>query len=305
MPSLSDLSSKQKALLADAAILFSAILWGGDYVFAKHALEVIPPGLLNAVRFSICALILLIFVRKRLAKLNGKEIAIAVLTGTMMFGGFAGQTAGLIHTSVANNAFLTSAYVIMVPFIAWALTRVRPGGNSFLGVFLCTAGIGFLTLQGGLSLSQGDAITILGAFFFAVELSLLGIYAKRIDPLALAFLEAATVAILSWIFTLLFETPPAAVDGKTLLSMAYITFFGAVITHIIVTIALKYTSSSHGAVLCSTEAGFGALLAALILREGLNGRSLLGCGLILLAVLVTELGEGLFKGRKMSAVKDP
>lgn len=77
---------------------------------------------------------------------------------------------------------------------------------------------------------------------------------------------------------------------------------GSVITHIMVTVALKYTSSSRGAVLCSTEALFGVLLAAIFLGERLTGKGLIGSALILAAVLIAELGETLFKlNRKNSA----
>ncbi len=297
MAFLKNLSAKQKVLLADLTILLSAILWGGDYIFAKKALETISPGYLNAVRFSICALILLAFLWKRLKGLKVSDILAGLVTGVMMFGGFIGQTSGLMFTSVGNNAFITSAYVILVPFIAWALTRVRPGVNNFVAVLFCMAGIGFLTLQGGFSLSRGDTITMLGAVFFGFEIALLGIYAKRMDPFLLALLEASVVAVLFWAYALLFESPPAVIDRPLVVSMIYITFFGSVITHILVTVALKYTSSSHGALLCATEAVFGVILAALFLGERFSRNGWIGSALVLLAVVIAEVGEGLISNR--------
>lgn len=298
MKSLRNLSPAKKVLVADLAILASAILWGGDYIFAKRALEVIPPGYMNAVRFSVCALVLLAVLWKRIRRMSRFDLLIGFITGVMMFGGFVGQTTGLKYTSVGNNAFITSSYVILVPLIAWALTRIRPGANSFLAVFLCVVGVGLLTLQAGLALAKGDAITLIGAVFFGFELALLGIYAKRMDPFVLAFVEAAVTGMLFWIYALAFEAPPAYLDQGLVLSMVYITFFGSVITHITVTVALKYTSSSHGAVLCATEAVFGVVLAAIFLGERLTGRGWIGSALVLAAVLVTELGEGWFKSKK-------
>ena len=298
MAFLNNLSQTRKILLADLVILLSALLWGGDYIFAKKALEMISPGYLNAVRFSICALILLLFLWKRLKNLNRHDLLVGILTGTMMFGGFVGQTTGLMFTSVGNNAFITSAYVILVPFIAWALTRVRPGMNNFVAVFFCLIGIGFLTLQGGFSLSRGDTITMVGAMFFGFEIALLGIYAKKMDPLLLALLEALVVGVLFWIYAFLFESPPPVIDQTLVLSMAYITFFGSVITHILVTVALKYTSSSHGALLCATEAVFGVILAALFLGERFSRNGWIGSALVLLAVIIAEVGEGFIMEKK-------
>lgn len=293
--SLKNLSPAKKIIIADFSILFSALLWGGDYIFAKKALETINPGYMNAVRFSVCSLILLIILRKRLSKITRFDLIIGFVTGLMMFGGFIGQTAGLKMTSVGNNAFITSTYVVMVPFIAWAMTKRRPGGNNFIAVLLCITGIGFLTLEGGNALARGDLLTLAGAIFFGFELALLGIYAKKMDPFVLAFLEASVVAILFWIYALSFESPPAFIDRSLVISMAYITFFGSVVTHIIVTVALKYTSSSHGAILCSTEALFGVVLAVIFLGERLSLNGWLGSLLVLIAVLIAEIGESLLK----------
>ncbi len=294
-----NLSNRKKILFADISILFSAILWGGDYIVAKSALDVIPPGFMNAIRFSICALLMLIFLWNRIKKMSLSDIYVGVITGVMMFGGFIGQTTGLKYTTVGNNAFITSAYVIIVPFIAWFLTRERPKRNSFFAVFLTVLGIGFLTLQGSFSISRGDGITLIGAVFFGLELALLGKYAKKMDVLILAFLEAAVAGILFWIYAFSFETAPVMWDQNLILSMVYITFFGSVITHITVTVALKYTTSSRGAVLCATEALFGVFLAAIFLGERLYLNGWIGSALILAAVLVSELGIGLFKRKNI------
>jgi len=298
MTSIKNLSLKHKAIMADLAILLAAVLWGGDYLFAKTALEKISPGYMNAIRFSVCALIMIPFLWKRIIRIKRPDLLIGILTGVMMFGGFIGQTAGLVHTSVGNNAFITSAYVIFVPFIAWAMTKIRPKANNFLAILFCIVGIGMLTLQGGLSLSKGDSLTMMGAVFFGFELALLGIYAKKIDPLVLAFVEAATVAVLFITYSLIFEEPPKVWDRPLILSMAYLTFFGSVLTHITVTVALKYTSSSHGAVLCSTESVFGVILAVLFLGEKMSLQGVIGCLFVLAAVLIAEVGEGIFNRRR-------
>ena len=87
--------------------------------------------------------------------------------------------------------------------------------------------------------------------------------------------------------------------------MAYLTFLGSVITHITVTVALKYTSSSHGAVLCSTESVFGVIFAAIFLGETFTSRGWFGSALVLIAVLVAELGEDIFQKKKRKKAEVP
>lgn len=298
MTSLSGLTTQKKRLIADLSILLSAMLWGGDYIFAKKALDSIDPGYLNAVRFTIVALVLLLIIRKRLKNISRRDVATGALTGFMMFGGFAGQTIGLKYTSVGNNAFLTSTYVIFVPFLAWIISRKKPANNNFAAVIVCIAGIYLMTMTGGSFNRSGDLITLSGALFFGFELALLGYYAKKMDPLILAFLEATAVALFFWCYSVIFEQPPATVSRDLIISLSYVTFFGSVLTHIIVTIALKYTSSSHGAILCSTEALFGLLLSVIFLGEMLSLQGWIGASIVLISVVITETGEEWFKREK-------
>lgn len=278
-------------LIADGVILLSAIIWGGDYIVAKDLLEVFPPGRLNALRFTVCAVILFFVARRRVRSLSRGEIAGCALTGVFMFFGFFFQTGGLKHTSVGNNAFIVSAYVIFVPFIAWIIRRSRPGLGSFIAAVVCVTGIGLLTLNSALRMNIGDLMTLGAAVSFAFEIVLIGIYAHRVDPLALAFIEAAVVAVLFNIYAPLAEPRPPVPDGRMILSIAYLTFLGATATHIMVTLAMKHTTAIHAAIICSLESVFGLLMAVLFLGDRLTSRSITGSALVFLAVILTEVWE--------------
>lgn len=283
--------------IADSVILLSAFIWGADYIIAKDALLTMPPGWLNAIRFTVSAVLLAIFGRRRIAGLSRKEYAGCALTGLCMFGGFFFQTNGLKYSSVGNSAFIVSAYVIIVPFILWLIQRERPSGGSFLGAALCVVGIGLLALDSNFMISRGDGFTLCAAFCFAFEIVLIGRYAKRLDPLALAFIEAVVVAICFDIYAPIFEQLPPPPDIRLILSMLYLTFLGAIATHIMITLAMKHTSTVHASLLCSMESVFGIIMAVIFLGDVLSAKMITGCSLVFLAVVVVEAWEVQWKRR--------
>ena len=131
------------------------------------------------------------------------------------------------------------------------------------------------------------------AVSFALEIVLIGIFARRVEPIVLAFIEALVVAVFFLIYAPLAEPPMPHLTGRMVLSMLYLTFLGATATHIMVTLAMKHTSSIHASIICSLEAVFGIVLAVLFLGDRLSLRSILGCILVFMAVLLTEVWEPL------------
>ena len=79
--------------------------------------------------------------------------------------------------------------------------------------------------------------------------------------------------------------------GRTsFFSLVYLVIFGTIGTHLLSNIALKHTPSVHAGVIFTMESAFAVFFAYLLLQEILSGKMLVGCALILLAIIITELG---------------
>ena len=74
---------------------------------------------------------------------------------------------GLQYTTAGKNAFLTSVYVVLVPFLYWVFYRKRPTAYNLAAAVLCLLGVGFLSLGEGFTMGLG--------------LSLIHIFGKRND----------------------------------------------------------------------------------------------------------------------------
>lgn len=288
----------KKVVYADLSLLFVAIVWGSGFVVTKSALDHVMPYYLLAFRFTISTILLGLAFFKKVKRATMKDIKSGVLVGLFLFGGFATQTIGLNYTTVGKQAFITATNVVMVPFIYWAISKKRPDGYEILGAILCFIGIGILSLDENLSIGYGDFLTFICAVFFALHISTVGFFAKDVDPFVLTVVQFGTAAILSIMAALIFEPRMVQIQRETIILIIYLAIFGTLLAFLIQSVAQKYTTSVHTAIILSLEAVFGSILALIFLKEPFTIRFVIGCLAILISVITSETKGKIFKFQK-------
>jgi drug/metabolite transporter (DMT)-like permease len=295
-----------RRLIADGALLFVTLIWGSTFVMVKDAVADFPVFSFLALRFAFATLVLLPFVvlRKRYAgaKVQGGRstplrlrVSAPILIGVALFAGYSFQTAGLHLTTPAKAGFITGLSVVIVPLFAALILRQPPTRNAWLGVGLAVAGLGLLTLQAGLGVEFGDLLVLCCAIAFATHILLTGRYAPHHDPLRLTLGSLITVAVLSGAAALIFDRPP--LDAATLTSSVLFAaaFTGVLATSVafgLQTVAQRFTTSTHTALIFAAEPVFAGLFSLLLIGEVMGPRQLLGCGLILAGMVVAEIRSG-------------
>jgi drug/metabolite transporter (DMT)-like permease len=73
-----------------------------------------------------------------------------------------------------------------------------------------------------------------------------------------------------------------------LINALYLGLFCTFLTFLGQTVAQKYTSSTHAAIIMSLESVFGTLLSILILQESFTIMMLVGCLVIFLGIITAE-----------------
>lgn len=280
---------KKKALYADLILLLVALLWGTTFVGGKYALNYFTPLYIIAIRFIMAFIMMAIAFRKELVSLTRKDIRGGAIVGTVLFIAFGTQLIALQYTDAGKQAFLAGTYVVLVPFISWWLHKKRPDSSSFVGAFICFIGIGLLTLNDSLSIGAGDSLTLLSSVFFAGHIISNGYFVDDIGPIKLTLVQFGTVALLATVSALIVEPFPTMVDPKGIYALIYLGVLCTGVAYFLQSIGQKYALSSHTAIILSLEAVFGSVLALFVLGEVFTFKMLLGCGSILLAILIIEL----------------
>ena len=279
---------------ANILLLLAGAIWGMGFVAQSTAMENIGPWFFIALRFGLATVTMLPFairenrraVRKA-ERIDFLKFGMIVIT---LFLGMAAQQWGLLTTSVTNAGFLTALYLIMVPMLGIVLFRQMPHPIIWPAALCALAGI-FLLSGGKLdALQRGDWLTILCAFFWAIQILLINRFGNISGlPVTLAVTQFAVTAVLALAAALMFEPIDLTTIPLAAPEILFAGIFAGGIAFTLQAIGQSHTTASQAAIFLSSEALFAALFGALILNDRLPPTAWLGCMLIFVAILSTEL----------------
>ncbi len=277
--------------LAIGGLLLVTIIWGGGFVASDMALESMLPFQIMTVRFLLAAVLMGLMSMGSLKGIRKEELRAGILMGIALFAAFSLQIIGLQYTTPSKNAFLTALNVVIVPFIAFLILKKRIPGKVLLGAVMSVVGVALLSLDGDLRLGIGDALTLLCAVGFAFQIFFTGEFVKKYRATVLNFLQMATAFVLSFLSLFLFGETDFQVNTQGWLSVLYLGVVSTTICYLLQTASQKYVDETKAAIILSMESVFGTLFSMLILHEVLTPRMILGCGVILAAVIIANLSE--------------
>jgi len=291
----------RRQLLADLALVGVAAVWGGTFVMVKEAVQVFPVFAFLAVRFALATLTLIplrAWLERRFPGLQSpvhgesrSGVKAGVLLGLALMAGYGFQTVGLRYTTPAKAGFITGLSVVLVPAMAALYTRRLPPPAVVWGVLLATGGLALLSLNADLRPEYGDVLVFFCALSFAGHILLTGRLAQRHAPLALTQGQLATTAVLSSVISGLGEWPWPSLTGEVLAAALFTGLFASAVAFGVQTVAQRFTSPAHTALIFSSEPVFAALFSVLLGAEPLTPRLLVGGTLIVLGMVVAEMGE--------------
>ena len=276
------------AALGRSLLLLTAVIWGSSFFVMKNAVDAVPVLHVLAVRFSVGAALSGLILFRRLRGKPLRQWLHGALCGAAQYAAYVAQNVGLTGTTPGKNAFLTAIYCVVVPFVCWLCWREKPGWWNWLAAVLCVAGIGLVSLQGDLTVSRGDGLTVLGGFLFAVQVALMGHYGHRgDDPLVLAEGQFIVMGALGWIGSLIF-CPGARVPAEIWPQMLYLSVVVTALAMLLQALGQAITPPPQAAILMSLESVFGIIFSALCYGERVGARMLAGFAVIFVSVIISE-----------------
>ena len=277
-------------MLADLGLLYCALFWGASFVTMKILVGVYPACWLLFLRFSAGALMIYLFFHKRINKSFMHELKGGVIIGFLLFLAITTQTIGLNYIGGGRSAFISATYVLMVPLMLWAVDRNFPGWVKIFAAALCVAGMYMLTGDDESRASlAGDALTVMCALTFAVQVIAISRYTQDSDPITLSFVEFAGFAVLALVSSLVFESRPVLLDSESLPELLFTIIFATFGCYVMQICAQKYAEPSHATIIMSLESVFGLGSSIIFLGERLTLQAGAGCALIFASVLISEL----------------
>ncbi len=275
--------------LAKPMIVAATLIWGSTFFIIKDTLDEVDTMFLLAFRFSLAALLLAVVFRRRWKGIDRSYWWRGGLLGVLLFAAYTVQTYGLAGTTPGKNAFFTTVYCVIVPFLYWAVDRTRPDRFNVLAALMCTLGVGLVSWDGGLALSWGDALTLLSGFIYACHIVAVAKFARGRDIFILTIIQFGAAALCCWAGTLVSQGFPAdGLSARAWLVLLYLALGATALGLLFQNIGQKYTEPSTAALLLSLEAPFGVLFSVLFASESLTATMFAGFLLIFLAIVCSE-----------------
>lgn len=301
------MNTRRISFLAKLALLLATIIWGSTFILMEDAVEAIPPSWVLFVRFTIgCAVLSCIFF-KRLKKLDKKYIACGAVIGFCLFCAYFSQTIGIsdVETTPGKNAMLTAGYCVLVPFLMWISAKKRPDIYNILAAIICIVGIGMVALSyegETLRIVPGDAMTLLGAFFYAAHMVAVWMLARDKDPIVITILQFFFSAIYCLAASVVTGAPldvEVLTSGSSIATLLYLGLFGTTAALLLQNIGQKYVQPSAASIILSLESVFGVAFSLLFFpAEKKDPNIFIGFALVMLAVIISETKLDFLKKKK-------
>jgi drug/metabolite transporter (DMT)-like permease len=263
------------------------VLWGGTFVVLRESLASIGPAALVSLRFALATPIVLALAARKGARWDRPAIAGGLAGGACATLGFLAQAIGLRDTSPGTSAFLTATGSLFAGVLAWPLLGQRPGARLAAGIAIATAGVALLTGVRGVALGPGERWTLLGALGFGLQVVALARFAPRTQPLALAAVQAATIAALAAPFAVR-ELGAVSLSAALAPRLAYLVLAGSVVAPLCQVAAQRSLGAGSTGLMLGLEpiVATGLSMAARMEQPGVSWW--IGGALILSAVLSVE-----------------
>ena len=288
---------KSQSVRADLLMLLAAAIWGFAFVAQREGMETMGPFLFNTARFFIGTVFLFPIVwylsKKNKTPTNKetstKKLIIAgTIAGLFLFMASSFQQVGIQYTTAGKAGFITGLYIFFVPLIGIFFGQ-RTGSGTWLGAFIAVIGLYLLSINDDFSIARGDLLQLICAVFFAAHILVVGYVAKRMDPLKLSLIQYFVSGVLSFFIAIAIEVITWQMIVDTAIPLLYAGIMSIGVGYTLQVVAQQHAKSSHAAIILGLEGAFAVLGGWLILDENLSTRGLIGCGLMLSGMFLSQL----------------
>ena len=281
-----------KKLISSLLLVLTALIWGSAFVAQQQGLDYAGPLTFNGTRSIIGSLVLIpvaaIFRPKE--PTNKKHTILGgILCGVVLFAATNLQQAGLAYTEVGKAGFITTFYIVLVPVLGLFLGR-RTGVVTWAAVILALGGLYCLCMTpGAFTLQKGDVMELACALFYAIQILIVDRCVSDADGVLLSCIQFAVIGVLSLIAAFIFEEPNFRQLWQGWVPLLYAGVLSSGVAYTLQIVGQKNLHPTVASLLMSLESAFAVLAGWVVLRQALSGRELIGCGLMLCAVVLVQL----------------
>ena len=275
----------------ELALIGVTVLWGGTFLIVHQAMRESGPLFFVGLRFATAALATLCLAFGVMRGLTARELIAGASIGLGIFIGYTLQSWGLQTIPSSTSAFITAAYVPLVPILQWLILRRRPRLASWIGVALAFAGLILIAApRAGLTLGRGETLTVISTLAIAVEIILISLWAGKVNVLRVTVVQLVVTALLAFGLMIPAGEIIPTLSPLILISAISLGLMTALI-QLVMNWAQRTVSPTRATLIYAGEPLWAGIIGRMA-GERLPGTALIGAAFIIAAVIVSEIRFG-------------
>ncbi len=284
----------ERPFFMETLLLMATLFWGVSFVWCKDIANTgVDTNAYVAIRYALAVLVMLPFFWKDVKQITKRDLFHGLIMGVIYYSCQATQVWGLMYTTPANSSFITAAYVVLVPITSWLIMKQKAEKSIFLALPLCVAGLYVLNFASGegLQMNIGNLITLLCAISWSFQVtytSYAGRYVKTTILTILPLMFASCIAAVVAAFTGGFDMSGLPM-GRLAWLIVLVALFPTIGSGLCQAYAQRSVPPSRAAVIFTLESVIACTLSVLLGYDAPSFRLFAGGGLIVSAILVSEL----------------
>jgi len=297
----------------------TAVVWGGQFVVGKSALESVDAAPLSTIRYAVAAAlwlaVLVALEGPRSLGLDGRGWRLFWL-GSLGFAGFNLLAyTGLAHARPQSASLIVALGPLLTALVLWRRTRVRPTRATFAFLGVALVGVALVVSEGHPAtivegaIGWGDALVLAGVFSFVLY-SLGAAEFAHLSPLRYTALTAglgwltmaAATAVLVGVG--LAAWPSAGQLQDVTPQIAYLAIPGAVVAVLTWNAAIG-SIGPQNAVLFSNLIPVTTFVIEIVRGYRPNGVEVAGAALTIAALVANNLFARRVQARRAERVRGP
>ena len=285
-------------------LVLAAMIWGFAFS-AQKAAETVPPFTLGAARSLIAGIFLLamvpvldklrhtgrhLFTKNRIFDFNRYELIGGAICGAVLATASFFQQFGMASGADASKAsFITALYVVLVPIYALTLKRRAPL-NVWISIVIAVIGFYFLCIKGDLTVEGPELIVCICSLIFPIHILAIDHFSPKCDGVRMSCIQFFVATIVNTILAVFTETP-VSLSGiwQNVLPILFLGIMSSGVAYTLQILGQRGANPAAASIIMSLESVFGVVGAAILLGERMTAREYIGAGVILIAVLLSQL----------------
>lgn len=296
-----------------AMLLLAALVWGVAFVAQSEGLNYVGTFTFNTCRFLLGGAVLIpciYFLHGRkdsvwqtLSETEKKEqtrmgIIGGICCGCILCLESCLQQFGIGQTTVGKAGFITTLYIIIVPFMGLFLKR-KIGMNIWISAVIAAVGMYFLCITESFSIGAGDRLVLMCSVVFSVHILVIDHFSPKADGVVISCVQFFTAGVIAGVLMLLFDHPSISAILAAAVPILYAGVMSCGVGYTLQVVAQNGVDPTVASLLLSLESVFSVLAGWIILGQKLSGRELFGCALVFAAVILVQIPtEKIFHTKK-------